>query len=496
MSINKYYITLILLLFITSIAHSQDACADAYVYPHTEKDSVNADTLVRVNKRYQNIEVHFKFDKYNLELDYMGNDASLQNFAHTIDSIGISNIDSIVVVSQSSPEGVYEHNIKLSRNRANTIRKHLLNQHPELDEILHVYPDGESWAQLREYVKKDTLMKQSTIDKVISIIDADVNVGTKKWRMEQLPIYKYLIKTYYPRIRNSTILILYYSEIIPILAAKQKSAADSKAIAETESAKAESAVIAGPVLDSESIADNEPVVDTESIADSESIADTESFVDTKTVVDTKPADTKPADTAKVAQDTSIVANDPLLKKIDWTRKMHIKTNAIGLGMGIANIAPEIDLTKHLSFTLPIYYSAWNYFKTTIKFRTFAIQPELRYWISPNNEGFFAGAHFGLSYYNFAFDGDYRYQDHNGEKPAIGGGLSIGYMLPISDNNRWRIEFSLGAGVYSLNYDVFHNTPDTKDGLFVESGQKTYWGIDQAAISLMYTFNLKKKGDRQ
>ena len=465
MSINKYCITLILLLFITSIAHSQNACADACVYPHTEKDSVNADTLVRVNKCYQNIEVHFKFDKYNLELDYMGNNTSLQNFAKVIDSIGISNIDSIVVISQSSPEGVYEHNLMLSRNRANTIRKYLLNQHPELDEILYVYPDGESWSQLREYVKRDTLMKQSTIDKVISVIDADVNIGTKKWRMEQLPIYKYLRSTYYPKIRNSAIYILYYSEIVPVLAIKQKSAVDTESVADNESvADTESAVVTGLVSDNESLADNE----TDAVND----------------------------TTQVAQDTSSVAKSNSVKEDDWTRKLHVKTNAIGLGLGIANVAPEIDIAKHLSFTLPVYYSAWNYFKTTIKFRTLAVQPELRYWISPDNEGFFAGAHFGLAYYNFAADGDYRYQDHNGKKPAIGGGLSIGYVLPISDNNRWRIEFSLGAGVYAVHYDKFFNTPNTKEGLMIDSGKMTYWGIDQAAISFVYTFNLKKKGDRR
>ncbi len=465
MSINKHCIALILFFFVTSIAYSQNACADAYVGPNTEMDSVNADTLVRVNKCYQNIEVHFKFDKYNLELDYMGNNTSLQNFAQVIDSIGISNIDSIVVISQSSPEGVYEHNLMLSRNRANTIRKYLLNQHPELDEILHVYPDGESWSQLREYVKKDTLMKQSTIDKVISVIDADVNIGTKKWRMEQLPIYKYLRSTYYPKIRNSAIYILYYSEIVPVLAIKQKSAVDTESVADNESvADTESAVVTGLVSDNESVADNE----TDAVKD----------------------------TTQVAQDTSSVAKSNSVKEDDWTRKLHVKTNAIGLGLGIANVAPEIDIAKHLSFTLPVYYSAWNYFKTTIKFRTLAVQPELRYWISPDNEGFFAGAHFGLAYYNFAADGDYRYQDHNGKKPAIGGGLSIGYVLPISDNNRWRIEFSLGAGVYAVHYDKFFNTPNTKEGLMIDSGKMTYWGIDQAAISFVYTFNLKKKGDRR
>jgi hypothetical protein len=78
-----------------------------------------------------------------------------------------------------------------------------------------VYPDGESWSQLREYVKKDTLMKNSSIEKVISIIDADINIVTKKWRMKQLPIYRYLLRTYYPRIRNSIFCIVYYSEMIP-----------------------------------------------------------------------------------------------------------------------------------------------------------------------------------------------------------------------------------------------------------------------------------------
>ena len=48
----------------------------------------------------------------------------------------------------------------------------------------------------------------------------------------------------------------------------------------------------------------------------------------------------------------------------WTRQLHVKTNAIGLGLGIANLAVEADICQHLSFTLPVYYSAWDYFQTT------------------------------------------------------------------------------------------------------------------------------------
>lgn len=420
----KYCIILILLLFGVGLAHSQDICTGGYSYLRADGDVVGSDTLngyVRINKQYQNIEVHFKFDKYNLELDYMGNRASLQRFSHKIDSIGLSHIDSIVIVSQSSPEGVYEHNLMLSRNRANTMREYILSTHPELRDILYVYPDGESWLRLREYVKRDSLMKNSTIEEVVSIIDADINMVTKKLRMEQLPIYRYLITTYYPRIRNSLFCILYYSKVFPI--------------------------VAEPELDID-------VVDID--------------------IDDVVPDTIP----------------PMILELeDWTRRLHLKTNVVGLSLGIANMAVEVDLFKHCSFTVPVYYSAWNYFKSTIKFRTFSFQPEFRYWLSPNNDGLFAGAHFGLTYYNFAFDGDYRYQDHNRVTPAIGGGVSVGYRLPISKNNRWRMELSLGVGAYSNHYDKFYNTPNTKDGLIIESVNKTYWGIDQATISFSYSFEL-------
>jgi hypothetical protein len=190
--------------------------------------------------------------------------------------------------------------------------------------------------------------------------------------------------------------------------------------------------------------------------------------------------------------------EPVIPEVEaWTRRLHVKTNTIGLAAGIANAAVEIDLAKHWSFTLPVYYSAWNYFKSTLKFRTLALQPEVRYWLNEQNEGWFVGAHFGLGYYNYALDGDYRYQDHNRETPSLGGGLAFGYRTHLSKNKRWKMEFSLGAGVYDSCYDKFHNPSNTKDGLMVASAvNKTWYGVDQASVSIVYTFDLKKKGGRR
>ena len=175
----------------------------------------------------------------------------------------------------------------------------------------------------------------------------------------------------------------------------------------------------------------------------------------------------------------------------WTRKVYLKTNFIGLAALSANLAVEFDLACHWSFTLPIYYNALDYFKSTIKFRNFTVQPELRYWPSAKtvNDGFFVGAHFGLMYYNFAIDGPYRYQDRRGRTPAMGGGLAVGYRKPISKNKRWHIEYTAGAGVYPIDYDVFENTPNYKEGQWTSRNKKTFIGLDQAAVTLSYNFNL-------
>ena len=44
--------------------------------------------------------------------------------------------------------------------------------------------------------------------------------------------------------------------------------------------------------------------------------------------------------------------------------------------------------------------------------------------------------------------------------------------------------------------LVNNAGITKDGLMIESIKKTYWGIDQAAVSFSYSFDLKKKGGKR
>ncbi len=102
--------------------------------------------------------------------------------------------------------------------------------HPELGSRLRVDPNGESWEQLRAWVLADQKLKKSSIERVVNIIDDNsVSIETKKWRMTHDPVYRYLYRTYYPRIRNSMICVVYYQprkleplnpEIKPVVAMK------------------------------------------------------------------------------------------------------------------------------------------------------------------------------------------------------------------------------------------------------------------------------------
>lgn len=198
---------------------------------------------------------------------------------------------------------------------------------------------------------------------------------------------------------------------------------------------------------------------------------------------------EPVEEVVAVEEEVVVVEEPV---DDWYRKMYIKTNAPAWAMLWQNLAVEFDLAKHWSFALPVYWSPYNYGKQTIKFRTLAFVPEFRWWPKADNTGFFLNAHFGLAYYNFAANGDYRYQDHDGKTPAIGGGIGLGYRFYFCRNHHWSMEVALGAGVYKLDYDKFLNTGSTKHGYLVDRVKKTFYGIDQAALTFSYSFGLRKK----
>lgn len=170
----------------------------------------------------------------------------------------------------------------------------------------------------------------------------------------------------------------------------------------------------------------------------------------------------------------------------------MKTNIGGWALAIANAAFEADTRNgRWSFQFPVAWSGWDYFSRTRKLRMLSFQPEARWWAlrKTNGNGLFIGPHLDLAWYNVAWGGKRRYQDHDRHTPAYGGGLTVGGRVALGKSGKWAVEASVGAGVMRLDYDIFQNH---SDGLLLGREKKTRWGIDQAAVSIVYHFKNYKR----
>ena len=175
---------------------------------------------------------------------------------------------------------------------------------------------------------------------------------------------------------------------------------------------------------------------------------------------------------------------PAVREADshWYLKTNLATYFVTL---TPNLGVEFEFGDHISLSLPVYYSALDWFVSTIKFRVMATQPEARWWFRDGSFlGPFVGLHGTLAWYNIALGGDYRYQDHGSNTPSLGGGLTFGWKFRVT--RRLGLELSVGGGLLPLNYDKFYNV---ENGRFIENGNYNWIGPDHVGVSLTYQFDL-------
>ena len=192
------------------------------------RNGVSYDYISPVNLQRNGIadafraDIHFRLDNARLDFTYLDNETSFERLAFAIDSIGISNILYIDLVSQSSPEGPYSRNVWLTENRARVVYDSLLFRYTNLEPLVRVRKIAESWENLRYYVLADPLLQEQSKQRILEVIDGvDDDLDTAKRRMKYSlgadsvvgDIYKYLFETYYPVIRNTGIYIVHVSNM-------------------------------------------------------------------------------------------------------------------------------------------------------------------------------------------------------------------------------------------------------------------------------------------
>ena len=377
--------------------------------------------------------IRFVVAKCNINPNYMNNADSLKRIVEWIDKVQRDSMVDIVSVEfcgAVSPEGSVRFNHYLSNARLKVLERYVRSRIHIPEEIIVRNDNYIVWSELETMVENSDWENKDAILNIIRSENRstgevlDSRIGDLK-RLDNGVTWMKLYRTFFADMRNA------YTVIVT---KKSQKAIDSERVA------------------------------------------------------LEPVPTRAVAFPEPAMKSLAMAPLTIAPPTAEMRNMYVKTNVVGLALLMGNVGVEFDMGRYFSFSLPVYYSALNYFSHTTKFRTFAIQPELRYWPMKNDDGLFIGAHMGFAYYNFAFNGAGRYQDRNGTTPTLGGGLTLGYRMPISKDDRWKLELGIGAGVYPLHYDVFHND---YNGALYDTRKKTYIGLDNILVGISYKIPLKK-----
>lgn len=389
--------------------------------------------LAKGEQRQLNVSIAFPVNRTELRPDFGNNADQLAKLEDFIDSLDIEALDTIPVSGYASPEGPYSNNLRLAKGRAQSLIDYIVTHSAISPDQLSVGECGLAWEALRPLIEGSQIQQKAEILTLLNTAIANTDEETQLQVLHDLQTME-----------HGRIWTKLKRDFFPqVRSCQMKIIVNYKPQPEPE-------IIIEP--------EPEPAI----------------------IPEPEPEPTP----------------DPVVEVMPEYSRWHLKTNGIGWLMLVSNIAAEYDFANRWSVALPIYYSGWNYFSSRTKFRTFTVQPELRFWLrdTGNNEnrGWFVGAHFGLGYFNYATKDHYRIQDHDGSHPALGGGIAAGYRMPLSGH--WKLEFSIGCGVYSARYDKYdnyHNGPRVFTDI-----HKTWFGIDQAAVSLAYTFETLKKGGNQ
>ncbi len=406
-----------------------------------ESDSLAVDKGETRRLNREEMHIRFVVAKADINKDYMGNEAVLERiveWAENIQKDSTVNIVSVEFCGAVSPEGSVQFNHWLSVARMTALEKYVRSRVDIPEEIITRSDHYIAWDELKDMVLASDLPNKDDIMQILNSENTstgnalDSRIGALK-AMDGGKTWRIIFNRYFIHMRNAYMVI--------VTEKNERYYAQKLKIEKVQQSAA--------------------------------------------IPYTATTDIKKEPFAR-----SYVPTPPPVEVPD----MYVKTNAVGLALLSANAGVEFELGRYMSVNVPVYYSAVDYFSPTVKFRNLSTQPELRVWPMTNKKGLYVGAHMGVGYYNFAFNGKNRYQDFEGKTPAIGGGLSLGYRLPISKDKRWNVEFALGAGVYPIHYDVFQNVDDVRDGQLQEARKGTYIGLDNVMVGVSYRIPMKKAGN--
>ncbi len=179
-----------------------------------------------------NLNIYYDVDKSVIDSSVLNNKESIDILCSVVDSTRKIRITDLKLNSFTSPTGGVRYNKALSQRRTQSALAFLTNYDLIPVDLIDANSDGIAWGMLYDLVSESTLPQK---EKILEII---TNVPEETWRkinpndrfmtlvdsrekhlmdLDGGVPYKYLKSNFFPLMRSTNILTIYYSELEPSL---------------------------------------------------------------------------------------------------------------------------------------------------------------------------------------------------------------------------------------------------------------------------------------
>ena len=161
------------------------------------------------------------------------------------------------------------------------------------------------------------------------------------------------------------------------------------------------------------------------------------------------------------------------------QRLAVRTNLLSDALLVPSVGAEAMLTERWSLCVD---GAWMPLRqgSSHFWRTWHVQPELRYWAVAGLAGPFVGGFWQLRGYNVGGLPFSHLRDSRSQGTMWGGGVTAGWHQILS--TRWSLELSAAVGYARLDYDHY-DSPRSR--VVSSSEHKGYLGLLNGGVTLVY-----------
>ena len=427
--------------------NSTDVLPDTIYVEHTGKELVELTGTVSGQARIQFIDNKTSFDS-----TLANNRRELEQMRKSISDVQNDRrvrVTRYRLKGYASPEGSWKNNVRLAKGRMERMRLFMVDEWGVDPSLIETGYEPEDWQGMRDYVVSHRDAFRAA-DSILAVIDSDMEPDPKlaKIAEEHREDYKKLRRECFPQLRRTEYHIDY--DWVDMVERQGRTTYDT--IVNLRLLKPERP------LKADICSDYQP---------------TRLWLEPKTDQFPDMAALFPKSEIAEVPDSQLIPRRELLS---------VKTNLLFYAAyipgydrwcPIPNVAVEYyPKGGHFTFGASFDMPWWQHYSKHKFFQLRNYQLETRYYLKahdahkaykphkphephepykphPSYSGLYLQAYANAGLFGICFDADRGWV---GE--GFGGGLGLGYVMPVSKSGHWRLEFGLQAGFFRCKYDPY------------------------------------------